>query len=132
MRNPRPFWILLVGVVAPLLGEIALGFRVPIVVFEVVLGIVIGPHVLGLVQFDGLVEMLRNYTKAQRLPFVLSSAVPSLSITIVITGVGTTMGVIPDVAAALVGAALLSVLLFPPIAGAMLAKAAKEPAAEAS
>jgi len=128
VRNPRPFWILLVGVVAPLLGEIALGFRVPIVVFEVVLGIVIGPHVLGLVQFDGLVEMLRNYTKAQRLPFVLSSAVPSLSITIVITGVGTTMGVMnPDVVAALVGAALLSVLLFPTIAGAMLGKAAKEP-----
>jgi len=56
------------------LGEIALGFRVPIVVFEVVLGTVIGPHVFGLVQFDGLVEMLRNYTKAQPLPFVLSSA----------------------------------------------------------
>lgn len=128
MRNHPAFWILLVGVVAPLLGEIALGFRVPIVVFEVVLGTVIGPHVFGLVQFDGLVEMLRNYTKAQRLPFVLSSAVPSLSITIVITGVGTTMGVMnPDVVAALVGAALLSVLLFPTIAGAMLGKAAKEP-----
>ncbi|HET6474444.1 MAG TPA: hypothetical protein VFG38_21585, partial [Pseudomonadales bacterium] len=75
------------------------------------------------------VLLYRNdITKAQRLPFALSSAVPSLSITIVITGVGTTMGVMnPDVAAALVGAALLSVLLFPTIAGAMLGKAAKEP-----
>jgi len=46
-----------------------------------------------------------------------------LSITIVIT----TMGVMNPDAAAVVGAALLSVLLFPTIAGAMLGKAAKEP-----
>jgi Kef-type K+ transport system membrane component KefB len=64
VRNHPAFWILLAGVVAPLLGEIPLGFRVPIVVFEVVLGIVVGPHVLGLVQFDGIVEMLRNYGMA--------------------------------------------------------------------
>jgi Kef-type K+ transport system membrane component KefB len=47
------FWLLLAAVVAPLLGEIPLGFKVPVVVLEVVLGIVIGPHVIGLVQFEG-------------------------------------------------------------------------------
>jgi len=49
------FWMLLVAVAAPLLAEIPLGFKVPVVVLEVILGIVIGPHVLGLVQFEGFV-----------------------------------------------------------------------------
>ena len=49
------FWILVAAVVAPLLAEIPLGFKVPVVVLEVVLGIVIGPHILKLVAFDGFV-----------------------------------------------------------------------------
>ena len=49
------FWMFVAAVAAPLLAEIPLGFKVPVVVLEVVLGIVIGPHVLGLVQFDGFV-----------------------------------------------------------------------------
>jgi Kef-type K+ transport system membrane component KefB len=61
----------------------------------------------------------------QRLPFALSSAVPSLSIIVVITEIGTRAKLmIPDVAAALIGAALLSVLLFPTIAGALLSRSA--------
>ncbi len=54
VRHPI-FWILVTAVLAPLLAEIPLGFKVPVVVLEVVLGIVIGPHVLGLVQFEGFV-----------------------------------------------------------------------------
>ena len=47
MPNAHPiFWLLLAAVAAPLLGEIPLGLRVPVVVLEVILGIVIGPHVL--------------------------------------------------------------------------------------
>jgi Kef-type K+ transport system membrane component KefB len=49
------FWIMAAAVLAPLLGEIPVGFKVPVVVLEVVLGILIGPHVLNLVQFDGFV-----------------------------------------------------------------------------
>lgn len=49
------FWILAAAVLAPLLAEIPIGFKVPVVVLEVVLGIVIGPQVLNLVQFDGFV-----------------------------------------------------------------------------
>jgi Kef-type K+ transport system membrane component KefB len=52
------FWILAAAVLAPLLAEIPVGFKVPVVVLEVVLGIVIGPHVLQLVQFDGFVETM--------------------------------------------------------------------------
>src|ERR1022692_2943433 len=52
------FWILAAGVLAPLLAEIPMGFKVPVVVLEVVLGIVIGPHVLNLVQFDGFVATM--------------------------------------------------------------------------
>ena len=50
------FWLLLAAVVAPLLGEIPLGFKVPVVVLEVVLGIVIGPHVMGLAKFEGFLR----------------------------------------------------------------------------
>ncbi len=58
---------------------------------------------------------------AQRLPFALSSAVPSLSIIVVITEIGVRRNLMnPDVAAAMIGAALLSVLLFPSIAGSLL------------
>src|SRR6266511_3140885 len=52
------FWILVAAVLAPLLAEIPLGFKVPVVVLEVVLGIVIGPHVLGLVQFEGFLLIM--------------------------------------------------------------------------
>jgi Kef-type K+ transport system membrane component KefB len=52
--------------------------------------------------------------KAERLPFALASAVPSLSIIVVITEIGTqTKSMNPDIAAALISAALLAVLLFP-------------------
>ena len=50
------FWILVAAVLAPLLAEIPLGFKVPVVVLEVVLGIVIGPHVLGLARAEGILQ----------------------------------------------------------------------------
>jgi uncharacterized membrane protein YwaF len=60
---------------------------------------------------------------AQRLPFALSSAVPSLSIIVVITEIGVrARSMNPNVAAAMIGAALLSVLLFPTIAGSLLSR----------
>jgi len=68
--------------------------------------------------------------RAQRLPFALAVAVPSLLIIVVITEIGVlakTMN--PDVAAALIGAALLAVLLFPTIAGVMLQRIAAPQAA---
>jgi hypothetical protein len=59
------------------------------------------------------------------LPFALSSAVPSLSIIVVITEIGLRSKLMnPDVAAAIIGAAMLSVLLFPTIAGALLSHTA--------
>jgi hypothetical protein len=64
------FWLLVAAVAAPLLAEIPLGFKVPVVVLEVLLGIAMDA----------------------------------------------------DVTAALVGAALLSVLLFPTIAGVLLGR----------
>lgn len=67
----------------------------------------------------------RELAAAQRLPFALSSAVPSLSILVVLTEVGVkTRTMSPDIAAALIGAALLSVLLFPTIAGVLMPRAA--------
>ena len=45
--------VLGLAVLAPLLAELPIGVRVPVVVLEVVLGILIGPHVLGLIRLDG-------------------------------------------------------------------------------
>jgi len=62
---------------------------------------------------------------AKFLPFALSSAVPSLTITVVITQIAMRAKLMnPDVAAAMVGAAMLSVLLFPTIASALLSRTA--------
>jgi Kef-type K+ transport system membrane component KefB len=61
------FWLFVAAVAAPLLAQIPLGFKVPVVVLEVVLGIVIGPHVLGLVQFDGFVVTMFTFGMAATL-----------------------------------------------------------------
>ena len=61
------FWLLLAAVAAPLLAEIPVGFRVPVVVFEVVLGIVIGPQVLGLVPFEGFIAAMFTFGMAASL-----------------------------------------------------------------
>jgi len=52
------FWILAAAVLGPLLAEIPIGFRLPAVVLEILLGISIGSHGLALVQFDGFVETM--------------------------------------------------------------------------
>ncbi len=61
------FWLMLAAVAAPLLAAIPLGFRVPVVVLEIVLGVVIGPHVMGLVQFDGFVATMFTFAMAATL-----------------------------------------------------------------
>ena len=62
----------------------------------------------------------RNLASADRVPFALYSSVASLSLVVVITDIGVrTRSIGPHLAAALVAAALLSVLLFPTIAGAL-------------
>ena len=70
------------------------------------------------------VVFYRKYLAAeQRLPFALSSAIPSLSIIVVITEIGVKAGTMnAEIAAALVGAALASALLFPTIAGILLSR----------
>jgi Kef-type K+ transport system membrane component KefB len=68
MLSTHPvFWLLVAAVAAPLLGEIPLGFKVPVVVLEVILGIVIGPHVLELVRFDGFVAEMFTFGMATTL-----------------------------------------------------------------
>ena len=65
----------------------------------------------------------KDLAVGQRLPFALSSAIPSLSIVVVITEIGTKAGSMNgEIAAALVGAALASALLFPTIAGVLLSR----------
>ena len=61
------FFVLLVAVLAPLLAEVPVGFRVPVVVIEVLLGIAIGPHALALVEFDGFVASMFHAAMATTL-----------------------------------------------------------------
>ena len=110
-----PFFFVGTGIkfnVAALVADLTSALLVP--VFLLLLLIIRGAPVL--LYRDAI-------TSAQRLPFALSSAVPSLSIIVVITEIGVQAKTINhDVAAALVGAALLSVMLFPTLAGALLSR----------
>jgi Kef-type K+ transport system membrane component KefB len=54
------FVVFLVAVAAPLIAQTRLGSRLPVVVFEVVLGIVIGPQVLTLVADQGFLAFMRD------------------------------------------------------------------------
>ena len=68
MSNLHPvFWIMASAVLAPLLAEVPLGLRVPVVVFEVLLGVLIGPHVLGLVKFEGFMASMYAFGMAATL-----------------------------------------------------------------
>ena len=59
--------VLLVAVAGPLLAELPVGFRIPAVVLEVVLGVIIGPQVLGWVHFDGIVASMFAFGMAATL-----------------------------------------------------------------
>ena len=68
MVNLHPvFWVMAAAVLAPLLAELPLRYKVPVVVFEVLLGILIGPHGLGLVRFEGFVEAMFTFGMAATL-----------------------------------------------------------------
>lgn len=60
LNNHPVLLVMAIAVTAPLLAEIPRGFRIPVVVLEMVLGIVVGPQVLGLARADGLLEMKRS------------------------------------------------------------------------
>lgn len=50
--------IAFIAVLAPLLAELPAGFRLPVVVLEVILGIIVGPHMLHLAGPEGMVGTL--------------------------------------------------------------------------
>jgi len=54
------FVIFVVAVAAPLLAQTRLGSRVPVVVIEVLLGVLIGPHVLQLIENDSSLATMRS------------------------------------------------------------------------
>jgi Kef-type K+ transport system membrane component KefB len=57
--NSHPVLIVMaIAVAASLLAEIRISVRVPVVVWEMVLGILIGPQVMGLVRAEGLLDWL--------------------------------------------------------------------------
>ena len=61
------FWVFVAAVAGPLLGQIPVGFRVPVVVIEVLLGILIGPHVMGLVHYDAFLSTMHTIAMAATL-----------------------------------------------------------------
>ena len=116
------FWLMAAAVAAPLLAAIPSGLKVPVVVLEVLLGILVGPHILGLVQFDGFVATMFTFGMATTLfmagmeldfgvikgrPLALAVGGWSISIVLGITIVGL-LYVIPQVHAPLMVTLALS------------------------
>ena len=52
------FRVALIAVAAPLVSEVPIGLRLPIVVVEIALGIVVGPYVLGWAEATGVLAFL--------------------------------------------------------------------------
>ncbi|MGA8409372.1 MAG: cation:proton antiporter [Candidatus Acidiferrales bacterium] len=50
--------VMAIAVVSSLLGEIRVGVRIPVVVWEVVFGILVGPYVFGIVRGEGPLDSL--------------------------------------------------------------------------
>jgi Sodium/hydrogen exchanger family len=90
-----------------LVAPAARALQVPAVVLEIVAGIVVGPSVLGWVEVDATIEVLATLGVQTPRRRCRSSSPPRRS--------GQELGLIgAGESAALVGAGLLSVLLFPP------------------
>jgi Kef-type K+ transport system membrane component KefB len=115
MSDHPVFWLMVVAVAAPLLAEIPLGVRVPIVVLEVLLGVVIGPEGLDLVRLDGFVKTMHGFGMAITLfmagmeldfdairgrPLALATGGWALSVLLGLTAVGL-LHVMPQVRAPL-------------------------------
>ena len=58
LNNHPVLLVMGIAVAAPLIAEIPIGFRLPVVVLEMALGVVVGPHVLGLARVEGLLGWL--------------------------------------------------------------------------
>jgi Kef-type K+ transport system membrane component KefB len=178
LNNHPVLLVMAIGVAAPLLAEIPIGFRLPVVVLEMVLGIVVGPQVLALARAEGLLGWLGGHLGLAALFFMpgmeldlervrgrplmlatygwfLSLALSPAAVTLLnilpfihapmmvavalaTTAMGTILPILwdsgeigvrsgrmhSDIAAALVEAGLLSVVLFPTVAGALRFKTA--------
>jgi Kef-type K+ transport system membrane component KefB len=100
-------------------------FDMPSLVRDATTMILVLVFVLLFLAVRGLPVLLyrRDIERPLLLPFALSSAVPSLSIIVVISDIGARTGSInADIGTAMVGGALLSVMLFPTIAGTLLTR----------
>lgn len=60
LGNHPVFVLLAAAVAAPLLAEIRIVRRAPVVVLEVLLGILVGPQVLGLIHIDALLSFMKT------------------------------------------------------------------------
>jgi len=68
MSNLHPvFWVMAAAVLAPLLAELPLSFKMPVVVFEILFGIALGPHGLGFLKFEGFLEAMFTFGMAATL-----------------------------------------------------------------
>ena len=114
--------VMFIAVLAPLLGQTRVGGRVPVAVLEVVLGVVAGPHILALVEFDSFLSSMKfigtgallfmagmeiDFAQIRGRPLALASAgwVGSLLLALVAVGV---LHVIPGVQAPMMVALALT------------------------
>jgi Kef-type K+ transport system membrane component KefB len=61
MLSEHPILVVfLAAVAAPLIAQTRAGARVPVVVFEVLLGVLLGPHVLGLIGSEAFIRFMHD------------------------------------------------------------------------
>jgi Kef-type K+ transport system membrane component KefB len=102
-------------------------FHLTAITHDLTTALLVPAFLLVLLAVRGLPVLLygQHLQRQERLPFALYSAVASLSLVVVITDIGVrTHSITTQLAAALVGAAVLSVLVFPTLGAALLARAA--------
>ena len=102
-------------------------FHLTAITHDLTTALLVPAFLLVLLAVRGLPVLLygQHLQRQERLPFALYSAVASLSLVVVITDIGVrTHSITTQLAAALVGAAVLSVLVFPTLGAALLPRAA--------
>jgi Kef-type K+ transport system membrane component KefB len=105
-------------------------FHLSAITQDLVTALLVPAFLVVLLAVRGLPVLLyrQHLQPGERLPFALYSSVASLSLVVVISDIGVrTHSISPKLAAALVGAAVLSVLVFPTLGTALLARSAASP-----
>jgi Kef-type K+ transport system membrane component KefB len=114
--------IVALAAASPLIVDVVPRIVLPVVVVEILLGIVVGPPILGWIHVTGLAQVLADFGLA----FLFFLA--GFPLVVAVTSLGVKDGQMrANTAAGLVGAAMVSVMVFPLWANAIRRRAGGAP-----